>query len=113
MAPQTDNPEQRAREARLQSVIIPLAVAVIGAGATLAAPLVAPSSSSGSTVSPKSVINISSSGGVTLPSTQFNSHLVECAIYEVQVLAPLARTDPKLAETLMNSPISRKCGLSP
>ncbi len=109
-------PEQRAKTAMVQAVIVPTVAALIGAGATLAAPLVAPSSSSPeSTVPQSSVISISSAGGITLPNNSSYSRFIECAIYEVQVLAPLARTDPKLAEALVNShsPIDRKCGLNP
>ena len=124
------SPQSRARLAFIQAVVIPVITALIAAVATLAAPIVSSSfppqastspakalpSKSNSTTSPsKSTVDISPKGSVTIQNAGSNTNLAECAIYEQDLLVPLARLDLEAVDSLLNSdsPINRTCGLSP
>jgi hypothetical protein len=109
-------PQLRASTVSVQSVFIPLVVALIGAGATVAAPIVgSPASPSGSTTPSGASVIISPAGGLTISGIDSDSRMVECAIYEEGFLVPLARINYKLAAPLLNShsSINYMCGLLP
>ena len=109
-------PQLRASTVSIQAVFIPLVVALIGAGATVAAPLVgSPASPSGSTTSSGASVIISPAGGLTISGIDSDSRMVDCAIYEEGFLVPLARINYKLAAPLLNShsSINYMCGLLP
>jgi hypothetical protein len=108
--------QQRVSSTTIQAVVVPLVVGLIGAGATLAAPIIGNSTSqSSSTTSSGLTTVISPSGGVTIQGAGSNSRFAECVIYDEGFVVPLARINYKMAETLLNSRsiMDRVCGLSP
>lgn len=115
--PRIRNAQRRARGVSIQAVVIPVFAALIGAAATLAAPLIgspsSPTSSSSGTSSGFST-TISPTGGVTIQGAGFSSRLIECVIYEEGLVVPLARVNYNIAESLLkHSAMTHDCGLSP
>jgi hypothetical protein len=98
---QIRNAQYRAGGVAIQAVVVPVVAALIGAGATVAVPIIGPS------VSPSS--STSSSGSTIVVSPN------ECANYEEGFLVPLARINYKLIAPFLNShsPINYICGLIP